>query len=107
MEEKPDWSWREKGKCWGAHRTGDSDPWFPAEVPNREPTELILQREVAAAELCAGCPVIEQCFEYAVERPAVVGVWGGTLTRQRTAERRKRQKRLRRERHEPAQDEAA
>jgi Transcription factor WhiB len=66
-----DWSWREKGKCWGRHAPGASgarDPWFPAEnTTSVVSTPHQLEREEAAARLCAGCPVIEQCLTYGVE----------------------------------------
>jgi WhiB family transcriptional regulator, redox-sensing transcriptional regulator len=37
--------------------------------------------------VCSGCPAKELCFEYAVERPALFGVWGGSSYRERHAYR--------------------
>ncbi|WP_381568328.1 WhiB family transcriptional regulator [Streptomyces eurythermus] len=41
-----------------------------------------------ARALCAGCAYLDPCRVYAVERPELVGVWGGTTTRERQALRR-------------------
>lgn len=31
-----------------------------------------------AKSVCAGCPVLDECMEYAVADPELSGVWGGT-----------------------------
>jgi WhiB family redox-sensing transcriptional regulator len=41
-----------------------------------------------AKRLCMGCPVRRQCREYAVARPELDGIWGGTTQRQRQQQRR-------------------
>ena len=38
---------------------------------------------IAAQKVCAGCPVKDQCREYALANNIVYGVWGGTSERQR------------------------
>lgn len=52
--------------------------------------------DAVAERLCAGCPIIDACLEYALRRERsleeVFGIWGGT-----TAERRKAMIRKRRE----------
>ena len=92
--DQDEWTWREKGKCWGAFKSGRADaldPWFPPETfTGLQGTPHQFRHETDAAKLCAGCPVIEQCFEFAVEHKDLVGVWGGTLLRQRRLERRRR-----------------
>ena len=36
-----------------------------------------------ARRICNSCPVSEQCLKYALERPALKGVWAGTSERRR------------------------
>ena len=38
-----------------------------------------------ARSVCAGCPVIEQCRDYALGVPGLKGVWAGLSERERTA----------------------
>lgn len=47
---------------------------------------------VEARALCAGCPVKNQCLEYALEFPSadMHGVWAGLTSRQLAAEQRRR-----------------
>ena len=58
--------WITQGKC----RTMESDLFFPA--PGERPL-------VAPEELCAGCPVLEECRKYAGRIGNAWGVWGGQL----------------------------
>jgi WhiB family transcriptional regulator, redox-sensing transcriptional regulator len=37
----------------------------------------------AATELCHACPVREDCLDFALARPELVGVWGGTTQMER------------------------
>ncbi len=41
-----------------------------------------------ARAVCAGCPVREQCYQYAMADPDLVGVWAGITDRERRALRR-------------------
>ncbi len=41
-----------------------------------------------AKRICASCPVAAQCLEYAVARPALLGVWAATSATERAAMRR-------------------
>jgi hypothetical protein len=43
-----------------------------------------------AIEICQGCPVIQKCYQYAMDRPGIHGVWGGTSFRQRTIRRQRK-----------------
>ena len=40
------------------------------------------------AEVCARCPVAPECLQYALERPELLGVWGGSTEAQRKLLRR-------------------
>lgn len=51
------------------------DIFFPEDVP--EP-DLRRQLTIVAKEMCSGCPVKTQCFEYALETDQRHGIWGGT-----------------------------
>ncbi|MFF4356904.1 WhiB family transcriptional regulator [Streptomyces sp. NPDC001604] len=53
-------------------------------------------RPAQARELCSGCGYLEACRAYAMARPGLWGVWGGTTRRER--ERRQ----VRAERSPPA-----
>jgi WhiB family transcriptional regulator, redox-sensing transcriptional regulator len=41
-----------------------------------------------AKRICSGCPEREGCRDYAVVRPELVGIWGGTSERERRKLRR-------------------
>lgn len=54
--------------------------WFPEEIPNPE------TRAVATALAlvgCQSCPIMEQCFTYALEHREVSGIWGGSMPHER------------------------
>lgn len=57
-----DHSWRDQAACRG------------------ERTDIFFSSlgEEAAYQLCARCPVREECLEYALETGQTLGVWGGT-----------------------------
>jgi WhiB family redox-sensing transcriptional regulator len=38
--------------------------------------------------VCDKCPVLAACLNYAMERPSMVGVWGGTSYQDRSRMRR-------------------
>lgn len=50
-------------------------------------------RETKAKGVCFGCPVRQNCFEYAVQRPEN-GLWGGVTEDGLRAERRRRMRRV-------------
>ena len=64
------WEWQLRGACRGKdvnlffHPAGERDP-------SRS------RREQAAKAVCARCPVILQCREYALATREPYGVWGG------------------------------
>ncbi|MFK0125554.1 WhiB family transcriptional regulator [Streptomyces nigra] len=46
-------------------------------------------RGSGARALCAGCSYLEACRLFAVERPELWGVWGGTTRMERESLRRR------------------
>jgi len=44
-----------------------------------------LAETAAARAICSDCPVRTECFEYAVARPALLGMWAATKPAQRSA----------------------
>ncbi len=51
----------------------DSSMFFPGHDGDAEP----------ALRVCAGCPVRDECLEFALETRQRYGIWGGTTERQR------------------------
>lgn len=41
-----------------------------------------------ARELCAGCEVRQECLDYTLDHPEMVGLWGGTTDAERREVRR-------------------
>jgi WhiB family transcriptional regulator, redox-sensing transcriptional regulator len=69
-----DTAWMRDGLC----AQTDPDEFFPGQGGDVR----------AAKAVCAGCPVIEQCRAYALDRPGLSGIWGGTGERERQFLRR-------------------
>jgi WhiB family redox-sensing transcriptional regulator len=64
-----DLSWRKRGACRGM----DPDLWYPEMgATSRE-----------GKRICAGCPVREECLEYALAKRERFGIWGGESERAR------------------------
>ena len=72
--------WQDLAAC----REVESDVFFPP--VDVESTAERLAREAAAKEICAVCPVQEECLEWALSVGEPHGVWGG----QTESERRQR-----------------
>lgn len=53
---------------------------YPEEIAS---SELRAATTKAAKALCQSCPIIEDCFTYAIETNQRYGVWGGTLPHER------------------------
>lgn len=76
-DERPDWM--AQGRC----STGDAallDLFFPTRGAATKP----------AKQICARCPVLDQCREYALTEGIHHGIWGGMSERERRRERRRR-----------------
>ncbi len=63
--------WRELAACRGA----DLDLFFPSRGEPAGP----------ARQVCAACPVRQQCLDYAITNRVVHGIWGGLTERERRA----------------------
>lgn len=64
-------SWDQQARC----RNRDPALFFG---PNRfEPKRERLAREAEAKAVCAMCPCIQACREYAISTGELYGVWGG------------------------------
>jgi hypothetical protein len=67
--------WRTRGSC-SSH--GEPDIWFAG----RSGTDAREQTREAQA-ICYGCPVIQQCGQWAIAEHEIFGVWGGMTEDQR------------------------
>lgn len=76
---EPDEGWREAAACAGT----DNELFFP--VGDED------SRAEQAKEICAGCPVLDECLQYALSTNQTEGVWGGMTG----SERRRLRRRLR------------
>lgn len=64
------WEWQYEGSCRGA----DSRLFFH---PEGERGPARRERDGAAKQICAGCPVLVECREHALAVREPYGVWGG------------------------------
>jgi WhiB family transcriptional regulator, redox-sensing transcriptional regulator len=70
VHEVPDeYAWMLEGSCRGA----DTRAFFPCNGLGVE----------AAQRICRGCPVQNECLEYALQHRIEQGVWGGASERER------------------------
>ena len=67
-------------------RTTDPDAWFP------ESGEGSSKPVRDAKAMCAACPVVRQCRDYAIANKERHGIWGGLDARQRDKIRANRNK---------------
>ncbi|GAA3478899.1 WhiB family transcriptional regulator [Streptomyces yanii] len=77
-------NWRMHAAC----RDEDPDLFFP--IGSTGPA--LVQTE-EAKEVCRGCPVREQCLEWAMENGQGSGVWGGLGEAERRALKRRTRRR--------------
>ncbi len=64
------WDWQLEAACRGI----DSEVFFH---PERERGEARERREQAAKQICAACPVRQECLEHSLAVKEPYGVWGG------------------------------
>jgi WhiB family transcriptional regulator, redox-sensing transcriptional regulator len=76
--------WRAAGAC----RTADPDLFFPVTVGTAAGEQIS-----RALGICAGCPVRQQCFDFAMQTRESVGIWGGTIPEERIRALRARNRR--------------
>ncbi len=79
--------WRSAGACLPA----DPDLFFPIATGPVEAKQVAMARRI-----CAGCPVRQQCLDFAMRTGETHGIWGGTTPEERLRARRARTARLRR-----------
>lgn len=63
---------------WASCAEIGGDAWFPEPSANA--------REAKA--ICAACPVLAECLQYAMDDPSLTGIWGGLTQTQRQELRR-------------------
>lgn len=73
--------WMKDAACKG-NTEGD---WFP-EAPGNYPEVKI------ALAICKNCLVKQECYDYAITRPELSGIWGGVTARKRGSIRAERNK---------------
>ena len=86
------WQWQLEGAC----RDADPQLFFH---PEGERGPARHKRDAAAVQVCAGCPVLQQCREHGLSVREPYGVWGGLTEEDREAiylAERKRQRAARR-----------
>jgi WhiB family redox-sensing transcriptional regulator len=76
--------WRAAGAC----RSADPDLFFPVAVGTAAGEQIS-----RALRICAGCPVRQQCFDFAMRSRESVGIWGGTTPEERIRALRARNRR--------------
>ncbi|EEH63671.1 transcription factor WhiB [Gleimia coleocanis DSM 15436] len=70
------WNWQEAGAC----HDMDTELFFH---PEGERGSTRRRRAEAAKAICATCPVLEQCREYALKVQEPYGIWGGMSEEER------------------------
>lgn len=72
------WEWQFEGLC----RTTSPEVFFH---PEGERGPARRRRDERAKEVCASCPVLEQCRTHALALREPYGVWGGMTEEERAA----------------------
>jgi WhiB family redox-sensing transcriptional regulator len=76
--------WRAAGACLAA----DPDLFFPVALGTGAISQI-----ARAQRICAGCPVRQQCLDFAMRTREQAGIWGGTTPEERIRELRARNRR--------------
>lgn len=66
------------------------DAFFPDEPLEGSllPRRSVYSHEREAKQICSGCEYRQACFLYALERPELIGIWGGSTEKDRSKIRR-------------------
>jgi WhiB family transcriptional regulator, redox-sensing transcriptional regulator len=64
-------NWQVLAACRGPH----AELFFPPNTPERKEDKL--NREADAKAICADCPVVGDCLDYAIDIREPHGIWGG------------------------------
>jgi WhiB family transcriptional regulator, redox-sensing transcriptional regulator len=81
--------WRAAGAC----LTADPDLFFPISTGG-----VGVKQVARAQQICAGCPVRQECLDFAMRSGEMHGIWGGTTPEERIRQRREQAARRRRAR---------
>lgn len=73
--------WRDRAAC----RTEDPELFFPVGT-----TGPALEQIEQATAVCARCPVLKECLDFAMETGQDAGIWGGLTEDERRALKRRR-----------------
>ena len=73
-------TWAASGAC----RDSDPELFFPVTETGAAASQL-----ARAKAVCAGCPVRDQCLQFALDSGQAFGVWGGTTGEERRRLRRR------------------
>ena len=99
------WEWQYQGACRDLDtRPGTAIPMHQSKVrgacrdldtelffhPEGERGSTRRRRAAGAKAICATCPVIEQCREYALRAQEPYGIWGGMTEEERREEVQRR-----------------
>lgn len=86
-------NWMSAGKC--AQPGVDPDDWFPDTIKGRTYVDRKLEavevgeplddetNQTRARKLCRGCPIMQDCYDFAVDQRLGYGVYGGATAMQR------------------------
>ena len=69
-------NWQDRGACRGL----DTEKFF---LPDAVRGKTKRMREANAKSICAECPVVRMCLEWALSVNEPYGVWGGTTPEER------------------------
>lgn len=84
--------WVERAACGGMGRA-EGDPFFPAFPPGNHNQFVLDALWNEARQVCASCPVLENCREEYWDTPSLsVGMWYGMTPKQRETYRRNRRR---------------
>jgi WhiB family redox-sensing transcriptional regulator len=98
-QDAPGWDdggWREHAACQGE----DPELFFPVGE-----TGPALEQIAEAKQLCAECPVRQECLRFAIDTRQDYGIWGGLTREERRKVRRREQRAARRPAAADARDE--
>lgn len=70
------YEWQAEAAC----RNVDPELFY---YPDAERGTARRRREVAAKKVCASCPVLSVCAQFALDNVEVYGIWGGLTEKER------------------------
>lgn len=73
--------WADHAACKGFREQHGTDKWNQIWFPERGDAARSSIRQ--AKKICAGCPVVDECLQYALDAGLTIGVWGGKSANER------------------------